>query len=108
MTTSRGAILIVEDDEAIAAFVTTALEREGYEVTHVRTGRKALAHIQQSTPDLVLLDLMLPGDIDGLQVCQAARRLETYVPIIMVTAKDEDIDKIVGLEMGADDDDRPP
>lgn len=96
-------ILLVEDDEAIAAFVTTALEREGYQITRADTGRKALAHIQRSTPDLVLLDLMLPGDIDGLQVCQAARRLETYVPIIMVTAKDEDIDKIVGLEMGADD-----
>jgi DNA-binding response OmpR family regulator len=51
----------------------------------------------------MLLDLMLPGDVDGLQVCQAVRRGETYIPIIMVTAKDEDVDKIVGLEMGADD-----
>jgi two-component system response regulator RegX3 len=96
-------ILLVEDDEAIAAFVATALEREGYEITRARTGRQALAHIQRSPPNLVLLDLMLPGDIDGVQVCQATRRLEAYVPIIMVTAKDRDIDKIVGLEMGADD-----
>jgi two-component system alkaline phosphatase synthesis response regulator PhoP len=101
-------ILLVEDDKAIAAFVATALEREGCKITRAHTGRETLAHIQRSTPNLVLLDLMLPSDIDGLQVCQAARRLETYVPIIMVTAKDEDIDKIVGLEMGADDYDTKP
>jgi DNA-binding response OmpR family regulator len=96
-------ILLVEDDEAIAAFVATALEREGYSVTCVRTGQEALSYMRHAVPDLVLLDLMLPGDIDGLQVCQAVRRGETYIPIIMVTAKDEDVDKIVGLEMGADD-----
>jgi DNA-binding response OmpR family regulator len=96
-------ILLVEDDEAIAAFVATALEREGYSVTCVRTGQEALSYMRHAVPDLVLLDLMLPGDVDGLQVCQAVRRGETYIPIIMVTAKDEDVDKIVGLEMGADD-----
>jgi len=96
-------ILVVEDDDAIAAFVTTALEREGYGIAWARTGRKALSHVQDNTPDLVLLDLMLPGDMDGLQVCQAIRRGETYIPIIIVTAKDSDIDKIVGLELGADD-----
>jgi len=112
-------ILVVEDDDAIAAFVATALEREGYAVAWVRTGREALSHIQGSpfdkltatstrggragSPDLVLLDLMLPGGMDGLQVCQAIRRGEAYIPIIMVTAKDEDVDKIVGLELGADD-----
>ncbi|HEC35682.1 MAG TPA: response regulator transcription factor, partial [Anaerolineae bacterium] len=98
-----GRILVVEDDDAIAAFVATALEREGYAVTWVHTGREALSHIQSSAPDLVLLDLMLPGDVDGLQVCQAVRRAEAYIPIIMVTAKDEDVDKVVGLELGADD-----
>jgi DNA-binding response OmpR family regulator len=96
-------ILLVEDDEAIAAFVATALEREGYSVTCVRTGQEALSYMRHAVPDLVLLDLMLPGDVDGLQVCQAVRRGETYIPIIMVTAKDEDVDKVVGLEMGADD-----
>jgi DNA-binding response OmpR family regulator len=96
-------ILLVEDDEAIAAFVATALEREGYFVTCVRTGREALSHVQSDSLDLVLLDLMLPGDLDGLQVCQAIRRSDTYLPIVMVTAKDDDVDKIVGLEMGADD-----
>jgi DNA-binding response OmpR family regulator len=93
----------VEDDEAIAAFVATALEREGYSVACVRTGQEALSHIRRGVPDLVLLDLMLPGDVDGLQVCQAVRGGEVYIPIIMVTAKDEDVDKVVGLEMGADD-----
>jgi DNA-binding response OmpR family regulator len=96
-------ILLVEDDEAIAAFVATALEREGYTISRVSTGQEALSHIRRTVPDLVLLDLMLPGDVDGLQVCQAIRRGETYVPIIMVTAKDDDVDKVVGLEMGADD-----
>jgi len=98
-----GRILLVEDDDAIAAFVATALEREGYAVAWVRTGQEALSHVQSSTPDLVLLDLMLPGGMDGLQVCQAIRRSDTYIPIIMVTAKAEDVDKIVGLELGADD-----
>ena len=68
-----GQILVVEDEDAIAAFVATALEREGYTVARVRTGREALSHVQSSVPDLVLLDLMLPGDMDGLQVCQAIR-----------------------------------
>jgi len=96
-------ILVVEDDDAIAAFVATALEREGYAVAWARTGREAISHVQDDAPDLVLLDLMLPGDMDGLQVCREIRRGETYIPIIIVTAKDEAVDKIVGLELGADD-----
>jgi DNA-binding response OmpR family regulator len=96
-------ILLVEDDEAIAAFVATALEREGYSVACTRTGEEALLHIRRDAPDLILLDLMLPAGVDGLQVCQAVRRGETYIPIIMVTAKDKDVDKVVGLEIGADD-----
>ncbi len=95
-------ILIVEDDKAIAAFLETALEREGFMATVVGNGRAALNAITRSPPNLILLDLMLP-DMDGLQVCQAVRRRTGYIPIIMVTAKDEDVDKIVGLEMGADD-----
>ena len=98
-----GRILVVEDDDAIAAFVATALEREGYTVTWVHTGQEALSHTQSDVPDLVLLDLMLPGDVDGLQVCRIIRRGEVYIPIIMVTARDEDVDKVVGLELGADD-----
>lgn len=95
-------ILIVEDDPAIAAFVQTALEREGFETEMVRRGDTALARVEAISPDLILLDLMLPG-LDGLQVCQSLRRRSQYIPIIMLTAKDDDVDKIVGLEMGADD-----
>ncbi len=96
-------ILLVEDEEATATFITPALEREGCTVDWVCTGREALAHIQSSPPDLVLLDLKLADDMDGLQVCRAIRRGETYIPIIMVTEKDKDMDKVVGLELGADD-----
>ena len=95
-------ILIVEDDPAIAAFVQTALEREGFETEMIQRGDTALARVEAISPDLILLDLMLPG-LDGLQVCQALRRRSQYIPIIMLTAKDDDVDKIVGLEMGADD-----
>ena len=101
--TVRERILVVEDDDAIAAFVATALERQGYGVIRTGTGQEALSRIQSTPTDLVLLDLMLPGEVDGLQVCREIRRGETYIPIIIVTAKDEDVDKVVGLELGADD-----
>ena len=78
------------------------MEREGFETEMVQRGDTALARVEARTPDLLLLDLMLPG-LDGLQVCQALRRRSQYIPIIMLTAKDDDVDKIVGLEMGADD-----
>ena len=95
-------ILIVEDDPAIAAFVQTALQREGFETELVKRGDMVLARVEASPPDLVLLDLMLPG-LDGLDVCKALRLRQQYIPIIMLTAKDDDVDKIVGLEIGADD-----
>jgi DNA-binding response OmpR family regulator len=95
-------ILLVEDDPAIAAFVVTALEREGFEIELVERGDLAMARVESTHPSLILLDLMLPG-LDGLQICQALRRQPQYIPIIMLTAKDDDVDKIVGLEIGADD-----
>ncbi len=98
----QGTILLVEDEAAIAAFVQTALEREGFAVEVVEDGRQALARVNQALPDLIILDLMLPG-VNGLEVCRAVRRMPTYVPIIMLTARDEDVDKVVGLELGADD-----
>ena len=100
MTPQR--ILIVEDDPAIAAFVQTALEREGFLTDIVDNGLHVLDRVQSAQPDLILLDLMLPG-LDGLQVCQAIRNRPIYTPIIMLTAKADDVDKIVGLEIGADD-----
>lgn len=82
----QGHILIVEDEEAIAAFVQTALEREGFTTQWVGNGPSALSAIQVSQPDLIVLDLMLPG-MDGLQVCQKVRQREHYIPIIMLTAR---------------------
>lgn len=98
----RGTILLVEDEEAIASFVKTALEREGFTVRVCGTGEDALSLAEAAPPDLVLVDIYLPG-MDGLEVCQALRARPDYIPIIMVTAKDQDLDRIVGLELGADD-----
>jgi DNA-binding response OmpR family regulator len=98
----HGRILIVEDEEAIAAFVQTALERDGFTADWVSDGVNALSALSSFRPDLVLLDLALPG-MDGLQVCQSIRARDEYVPVIMLTARADDVDKIVGLEVGADD-----
>ncbi len=97
-----GRILIIEDEEAIAAFVQTALERDGFTVKWMGTGTGALDTIDLFQPDLIILDLTLPG-LDGLQICQTVRQRKEYLPIIMLTARAEDMDKIVGLEVGADD-----
>jgi two-component system response regulator RegX3 len=91
-------ILLVEDEDAIAAPLAEGLRREGFDVERVATGTAALAAKQ---PDLVLLDLRLP-DMDGTEVCQRLRA-RSEVPIIVVTAKGEEIDRVVGLELGADD-----
>ena len=98
----RKQILVVEDEQAIAAFVQTALEREGFSVWVARSGEAALAQIQTDLPQLIVLDLMLPG-IDGFEVCRRVRKRRTYIPIIMLTSRTDDVDKIVGLELGADD-----
>ncbi len=94
-------ILIVEDEINIATPVKTYLERAGFDVAHALTGSAALRMLVETPPNLVVLDLNLP-DIDGLEVFRRIRAL-SQVPIIMVTARDDDIDKIVGLEVGADD-----
>ncbi len=94
-------ILLIEDERPMAEAVKFSLEKEGFAVEAASDGKAGLELFQADTPDLVLLDLMLPG-IDGLEVCRIIRR-ESAVPIIMLTAKDSDVDKIVGLEMGADD-----
>ena len=91
-------ILIVEDDDAIAKPLAAGLEREGFDVTRVATGEDAL---EAALPDLVLLDLRLPG-MDGTEVCRRLRA-RSDVPIIVVTAKGEEVDRVVGLELGADD-----
>ncbi|MCA9932362.1 MAG: response regulator, partial [Anaerolineales bacterium] len=99
---NTNSILIVEDEENIAEFLQKILEPEGFATVRARSGRVALAHIQQTPPALILLDLMLP-DMEGLQICRRVRQQSPYIPIIMVTAKNSDVDKVVGLEVGADD-----
>jgi two-component system OmpR family response regulator/two-component system response regulator RstA len=94
-------ILVVEDDEKLAALVGEFLQREGFEVELVHRGDEAVPKILQSPPDLVILDLMLPG-IDGFEVCKQVR--DRYAGfILMLTARNEDVDEILGLELGADD-----
>ena len=94
-------ILIVEDEESLADSVRYNLEREGYAVTVAADGRRALERFREESPSLVILDLMLP-EVSGLDLCRSIRA-ESDVPIIMVTAKDSEADKVTGLELGADD-----
>ncbi|MDP2931061.1 MAG: response regulator transcription factor [Chloroflexota bacterium] len=98
---SKGKILVVDDEQKIVSTVRAYLEREGYHVLEANDGRQALEISQQEQPDLIVLDLMLP-EIDGLEVCRQIRR-SSDVPIIMLTARQEDADKLIGLELGADD-----
>ncbi len=94
-------ILIVEDEESFSDPLSYLLEREGFTVAVAATGPEGLAEFDANGADLVLLDLMLPG-LSGVEVCRSLRS-KSGVPIIMLTAKDSEIDKVVGLEMGADD-----
>lgn len=94
-------ILLVDDDANISHLVRLYLEREGFEVTEAARGDEGLAAYRRQPPSLVLLDVMLPG-MDGLQVLREIRQLGK-VPVIMLTAKDETFDKVLGLELGADD-----
>src|SRR5690349_5441357 len=94
-------ILVVEDERNIASFVAMYLKNARYQVDIARDGTEALQKADSTKPDLVVLDLMLP-DIDGLEVCRQIRSTSD-VPILMLTARDDDVDKIVGLEVGADD-----
>lgn len=94
-------VLIVEDETALAEPLAFLLQREGFEVRMAADGQEALAEFSKAEPDIVLLDLMLPG-MSGTEVCKNIR-LRSAVPVIMVTARDTEIDKVVGLEIGADD-----
>jgi len=98
---TKGTVLIVDDDAALAEMLTIVLGNEGFTTVVCPTGDGALAAFRSSRPDIVLLDLMLPG-IDGIDVCRALRA-ESGVPIVMLTAKTDTVDVVVGLESGADD-----
>ena len=101
MTAGAQTILVVEDEASIASFVSLYLKNAGYDVRAVTTGSAALTHVAAEAPALIILDLMLP-DIDGIEICRRVRKTSD-VPILMLTARDEDVDKIIGLEVGADD-----
>jgi DNA-binding response OmpR family regulator len=95
-------ILLVDDEQPIQTLLSFPLQRDGYEVVHANDGREALARFSEQVFDLVVLDVMLPR-MDGLEVCRRLRAKGETVPIIMLTAKSEEIDKVLGLELGADD-----
>jgi DNA-binding response OmpR family regulator len=94
-------ILLVDDEDAIQSLLTYPLERDGYRVVQARDGDEALDRFAEEEIDLVVLDIMLPR-VDGLEVCRRLRA-ESTVPIIMLTARDDELDKVLGLELGADD-----
>src|SRR5438876_12177506 len=94
-------ILLVDDEDAVRKLLAYPLEREGYRVVPARDGQEALDRFASENPDLVVLDITLPR-LDGLEVCKQLRARST-VPIIMLTARDDELDKVVGLELGADD-----
>lgn len=94
-------ILVVDDEKPIADILQFNLEKEGYEVICAYDGAEAIKKVEQEQPDLILLDIMLP-QIDGMEVCREVRK-KYEMPIIMLTAKDSEIDKVLGLELGADD-----
>lgn len=97
-------ILIVEDDHDILQLLSYNLQTAGFDVATAQDGYEALESVKQHPPDLILLDLMIPG-IDGFEVCKELKRNGTFkhIPVIMLTARGEEIDRIVGLELGADD-----
>lgn len=97
-------VLIVDDDPDIQRLVSYNLGQAGFEVATAENGRKALETVRKQPPDLIILDLMLP-DIDGMEVCRTLRQRETSrrIPIVMLTARGEEIDRVIGFELGADD-----
>ena len=102
MDSDKETILLVDDEQNILDLATMYLAREGFEIKTSTNGAEGLERIRQIKPALVVLDLMLPG-LDGFEICRKLRSEENQVPIILLTARDEDVDKILGLELGADD-----
>ncbi|MEM8929637.1 MAG: response regulator transcription factor [Acidobacteriota bacterium] len=101
-TDSKGTLLVVEDDESMAVALRDGFGFEGYSVREARDGLAALQAVADARPDLVILDVMLPK-ISGLEVCQRLRSEGNDVPIIMLTARGQEVDKVLGLKLGADD-----
>ena len=99
---ARQTVLLVDDEDSVQKLLTYPLEREGYAVVQARDGEEALERYRETPVDLVILDLMLPR-LDGLAVCRRLREERSAVPIIMLTARGDEGDKVLGLELGADD-----
>ncbi|MFO7800195.1 response regulator [Rhodohalobacter sp.] len=102
MSDKQKKIVIVEDEPSLVFTLRDTLETEGYDVTVVQEGDKAVEAVKDVEPDLMLLDIMLPGT-SGYEICQEVRELKYTFPIIMLTARDQEIDKVAGLNIGADD-----
>ena len=98
---AKSTVLVVDDESSLRETIAYALRREGFVVETAAEGTRALAIARERKPDLIVLDIMLPG-LDGLQICRALRR-ESSVPILMLSAKGEELDRVLGLEIGADD-----
>ena len=98
---ARPQLLLVEDDQSIGALVTAYLEQTGYRVAWARSGEEALSRVEELRPRLVILDIGLPGQ-DGFDICRELRA-RSPVPVVMLTARDEEVDRVAGLEVGADD-----
>ena len=99
---TESTILVVEDESSLASLVTLYLSNEGFRVTHIADGAQALEAVERVKPDLVILDLMLPG-MDGIEICRKLRAGGDALPIVMLTARDAEVDRVLGLELGADD-----
>ena len=102
MADEQGTIVVIEDDPNIADLVDLYLRREGFRVVQASTGATGLEAVSRERPRLVVLDVGLPADMDGLAVCRALRA-DSDVPVVMLTARDGEIDRVLGLELGADD-----
>ena len=102
MEAMRQRILVVDDDPSLAEMLTIVLRNEGFDTAVIADGSQALTAVRELRPDLVLLDLMLP-EIDGLEACRRIRDDHPSVPVIMLTARDDEASRVTGLEMGADD-----
>ncbi|HEV3497358.1 MAG TPA: response regulator transcription factor [Actinomycetes bacterium] len=99
---TEATVVVVEDDRNIADLVELYLRQEGFRVVQAPTGERAMAAVRDQRPTMVILDVGLPGGMDGLEVCRRLRR-GSDVPILILTARDEEIDRVLGLELGADD-----
>jgi two-component system, OmpR family, response regulator len=102
MATEQGTVVVIEDDTHIADLVDMYLRREGFRVIQAGSGEAGLAAIERERPRMAILDIGLPGGIDGMEVCQQLRARHA-LPILMLTARDSELDRVLGLELGADD-----